>query len=103
MISLKELEAVVTADTSDFDDKMAEAKERLQRRAEDSAETGKDMHAVGVGLAAIGDQAATGFTEVVSAAEDFEEVMRRIGADTSRSAREAAEAVDRLCRAKQSD
>ncbi len=50
----------MTADTSDFDDKMAEAQERLRRLAE------------------VGAQAATGFTEVVSAAEDFEQSMRQI-------------------------
>ncbi len=93
----------MTADTSDFDDKMAEAQERLRRMAENNAETGKDMHTVGVGLAAIGAQAATGFAEVVSAAEDFEQSMRQIADDTSRSAREAADAMDELRRAKQND
>ncbi len=68
----------MTADTSDFDDKMAEAQERLRRLAEKDAETGKDMHTVGVGLAAVGAQAATGFTGAVSAAEDFEQSMRQI-------------------------
>lgn len=119
--SLAELEATVTADTSDFDSKMSDAGQKIDdlgtKASNSSANFGAASAAMATGAAGI----AAGFTSAIGTAADFEAALSGIasvggadavaamdeirakalelGAETSFSASEAAAAMEELVKA----
>lgn len=90
MASIADLEAVVTADTSDFDSKMAASGQKVDELGSKSTTAGANFGAASAVMAGGAAAIGVGIADAVMAAGDFQSSMNEIGAVTGATAEEMA-------------